>query len=507
MQPIFNLILPMLATAALCFLLRLAELIYHDLSSPVRNLVGPKNSSYIFGNLDEMDTREVYTADTLAIGHIVKNNFIYQRRAAAQSADTRFAGEGLLGVEGDVHKRQNPAFGTAQIRGLTEVFVEKSLRDVWIRQIGGNSRPTRIDVLDWLSKMTLDVIGQAGFDYQLGSLNGDEKSKEIHDTFHKLFRSVGRARRTAIFRSLSTIRFLKYLPVPGRKTVSEGRKTLFSMGSQILVNGKAAIVAAGGPKAVSGKRDIFSLVLGANMSADILDNHRMSDDEVIGQIPTFFVAGHATTSSAIAWALYELAVNPPLQTKLREELFTLPTDNPTLEELNSLPYLDSVIRETLRVHAPVSFVARIAAMDDVLPLGTPCFDTQGRKLTCLQIRKGQTVRIPIVDVNTDITLWGKDAAEFRPERWEEVPKAVEEIPAIWGNMLTFLAGPHNCIGFRFSLAEQKALLFVLVRAFEFHKAGADGDIRRSGSGLQAPFVHNEREKGSQMPLMVKSYQA
>jgi cytochrome P450 len=88
-------------------------------------------------------------------------------------------------------------------------------------------------------------------------------------------------------------------------------------------------------------------------------------------------------SSAISWALYELAVNPSVQAKLREELFTLPSDTPTLEELNSLPYLDTVIRETLRVHAPVSHVGRIAAVDDVLPLGTPALDIRGRKLTSI----------------------------------------------------------------------------------------------------------------------------
>jgi hypothetical protein len=82
----------------------------------------------------------------------------------------------------DIYIRQNPAFGTAQIRSLTEVFLLKSvevillkfilmfiystvrlkLRDVWARKIGDDAKSARIDVLDWLSKMTLDVIGQAG---------------------------------------------------------------------------------------------------------------------------------------------------------------------------------------------------------------------------------------------------------------------------------------------------------------------------------------------------------
>ncbi|KAF7369611.1 Cytochrome P450 [Mycena venus] len=461
------------------------------------------------------NTRELYTADTVALEHIVKNNFIYQKRVVVMSSNNRLAGEGLLGVEGEAHKRQrrimNPAFGTAQIRGLMEAFLEKSveLRDVWTQKIGDESKSTRIDVLDWLSKMTLDVIGQAGFDYQFDSLNPEGKPNEVHETFNKMFHAPNTASQSALRANLHSIPapFRRLISIPARKTFDDARKKLFVLGNQMLVDGKAAINAAGGPKAVSGRRDLFSLILRANMSPEVPEDHRMSDNEVIGQIPTFFVAGHATTSSAISWALYELAINPLVQIKLREELFTLQSDTPTLEELNSLPYLDSFIRENLRVHAPVSHVTRIAVADDVIPLGTPCLDTHGQKLTSLLIKKGQMVRIPIVDVNTDRTLWGEDALKFKPERWEQLPKAVDAIPSVWGNMLTFLAGPHNCIGFRFSLAEQKALLFVLLRAFVFERAVADGEIRRTGNGLHSPFVYSEREKGSQMPLMVKAFQA
>ncbi|KAJ7835121.1 cytochrome P450 [Mycena olivaceomarginata] len=522
MHTFLRLALPFIATAAAYALLVVTEWLFHDLRSTLRQLVGPKSPEFFFGNIKQMEEdpsitwrwrntfgatfqfkgllnkRELYTADTVAIDHIVRNNFVYQKRGVAVSANNRLAGEGLLGVEGEAHKRQrrvmNPAFGTAQIRSLMGVFLDKSveLRDAWTRTIGDGSKPKRIDVLDWLSRMTLDVIGEAGFNHRFDSLNPNSAPNEVLKTFNKLFHSPGSARQNLIRISIPLLRFLPGLP--GRKTFNEGRATLFAMGNRLLIDGKAAINAGGGPKAVSGSRDLFSLILRANMSADVPDAHRMSDSEVVGQIPTFFLAGHATTSSAISWALHELSMHQAVQTKLREELLALATDTPTLEELNSLPFLESVIRETLRIHPPVSHVVRMATADDVLPLGTPCLDIHGRKLASLAIRKGQTIRIPIADVNTDITLWGEDAAEFRPERWTQLPKAVETIPATWGNMLTFLAGPHNCIGFRFSLAEQKALLFVLIRA-------------RSGSGLQSPYVYSEREKGSQMPLMVKAYQA
>lgn len=59
---------------------------------------------------------------------------------------------------------KNPAFGAAQIRELTEIFVDKSLelRDIWAREIKREENSERIDVLSWLSRMTLDVIGLAG---------------------------------------------------------------------------------------------------------------------------------------------------------------------------------------------------------------------------------------------------------------------------------------------------------------------------------------------------------
>ena len=119
----------------------------------------------------------------------------------------------------------------------------------------------------------------------------------------------------------------------------------------------------------------------------------------------------------------------------------------------------------------------------------------------------------------------------RPERWEDIPQATSQIPSVWANLLTFLAGPHNCIGFRFSLVECvrsiyptpslslawnylsdlsdriKALLFILLRAFEFEPAEPKGGIRPSATLLQRPTVVAEPEKGSSLPLIVKRYDA
>ena len=79
----------------------------------------------------------------------------------------------------------------------------------------------------------------------------------------------------------------------------------------------------------------------------------------------------------MSWALYALTQNKHVQIKLREELFDVSTDNPTMDDLNGLPYLDAVIRETLRLYSSLSTAQRAAGKDDCIPLNTPFKDRKG----------------------------------------------------------------------------------------------------------------------------------
>ena len=91
----------------------------------------------------------------------------------------------------------------------------------------------------------------------------------------------------------------------------------------------------------------------------------------------FLVAGHETSSTGTAWALYALTQAPHVQNKLRDELLTVETDTPTMDELNALPYLDMVVKEVLRLHAPVAGTVRSAVKDDEIPCGRPYKDRYG----------------------------------------------------------------------------------------------------------------------------------
>jgi cytochrome P450 len=72
-----------------------------------------------------------------------------------------------------------------------------------------------------------------------------------------------------------------------------------------------------------------------------------------------------------------LSQAPEVQSKLRKELFSIETETPSMDDLVALPYLDSVVRETMRVHAPVPNTVRMAMKDDLLPLEKPFTDKHG----------------------------------------------------------------------------------------------------------------------------------
>ena len=82
---------------------------------------------------------------------------------------------------------------------------------------------------------------------------------------------------------------------------------------------------------------------------------------------------------------------PDVQKKLRNELLQVSSDSPSVDELNALPYLDAVIRESLRLHTPLPLTFRISAKDDVLPLSTPVRDTSGKTHESIQ-----SVEIPSI---------------------------------------------------------------------------------------------------------------
>ncbi|KIO34089.1 hypothetical protein M407DRAFT_17002 [Tulasnella calospora MUT 4182] len=247
------------------------------------------------------------------------------------------------------------------------------------------------------------------------------------------------------------------------------------IGMKIVQDKRDAVVAASNGREVEKKtvegRDLLSVLVKANMATDVKDSERMSDEEVMGQICTMLIAGHETTATSVTWLLYDLSLPQyqHVQTKLREELLTLTSERPTMEELNNLPYLDAVVRENLRYRSVVDSTSRCAIKDDVIPVSTPYKDRKGIERMEFRIAAGEQILIPIRSLDRDKGIWGEDADEFKPERWmvgNTHPRSAE-IPGVLSGVLTFLGGPRACIGYRFALMEMKVLIFTVVRGLSF----------------------------------------
>ncbi|KAI0822367.1 cytochrome P450 [Trametes gibbosa] len=516
------------------------SLLLAPFTSPLLSLPGPPNKSWFLGNLgqlhgsDEDETRRkwredygpvlmyrgylsiprLFVTDPRAINHLLTHSMEYYKPRQVQRTLSSLLGQGLLVTEGDQHRRQrkimNPAFGPSQIRELTNIFVEKSieLRDVWANELSANRQPTRINVIQGLSKMTLDAIGLVGFNYQFNSLNPSGKPNELAAAFEKIFQ-VPEVNTVVILRTLFPI--LNHIKDDRIRGIEQAKATMRRIGEQLVAEKKAAIVrettekdghdSSGGRSLQA--RDLLTLLLKANMARDIPDNQRLSDEDVLAQVPTFLVAGHETTTTGTTWCLYALSQALDVQKRLREELLSVETETPTMDELMALPYLDAVVRETLRLYAPVPRTMRVAQKDDIIPLGSPVTDRCGNMHDHIKIPAGTPIVIPILTLNQDKTIWGEDALDFRPERWESLPEAVSSIPGVWSHTLTFLGGQHACIGYRFSLVEMKALLFTLVRAFEFELAVSLKDIRKASGIVQRPILRSDPTAGNQMPLFVR----
>ena len=134
------------------------------------------------------------------------------------------------------------------------------------------------------------------------------------------------------------------------------------------------------------------------MAIDVQESERLTDEEVVGrewshsarvplaesrhvmtEITTMMIAGHETTSTSLTWLMSDLAKqeNQHIQDRLRAELFTIASDEPTIEELNALPYLEAVVRENLRKNTVVDSTLRCAAKDAIIPVAQPFIDRNG----------------------------------------------------------------------------------------------------------------------------------
>ncbi|PPQ92413.1 hypothetical protein CVT25_009902 [Psilocybe cyanescens] len=512
--------------------------IYSRRSSKLPNIPGPPSSSFLTGNLFDLVSpttgrdwvinvskayggaaklstlfggRSLLINDQKALHHLlIKEQDNFEEWEAWTTTNGLLFGPGLLSTAGAQHKKQRrmltPAFSVKNLRGMTPMFVSIARElETQISSIVKNG-PKEIDLTGWLSRVALEAIGRGGMGVSFGKMS----EATIFSTSTK---------------QLALEVIVNIMEEEGTKILSKQQKDLANEVEEDDV------------------KDIISILLRANRTS--VESERMTDEELIAQtsyVATSLLYGYShhtnvicrtliftamdTTSSAISRVLHQLAIHPEVQERLRAEVteaYHNQDETIDFSNLAALPYLDAVIKETLRVFPPLPVAFRQTLKDTVLPLLHPITAEDGTVMNEVLVEKGTDVFVNVIGANHNPKTWGEDASEWKPERWlSELPESVTRIrdyAGVYAHQMTFMAGNRSCIGFNFAQLEMSknspvdrpmyiltsapgVVLALFLQSFEF-SLPKDKDITWNLGLLMIPVLKGSNSLESQLPLIIK----
>ncbi|KAI9446023.1 cytochrome P450, partial [Lactarius indigo] len=448
-------------------------------------------------------------ADPEALRYILHvPGYHFDKRKEARKLAEITLGKGLTWATGETHRRQrdimNPAFSAPQMRTFLPMFqnsasklVQVLKEEVIAADLSGQSF---IDVVGWLSRTTLDVIGEGTSVIRFGSLDGLENP--LRKQNESLFTGTP-PRYNFIIKTLwyyipeLLLDLAQYLPTPRYRRFREYSAFIRNFSQGIV---ERSIIEGDG-------KDVMSVLLRANSSENSRD--KLSDIEMVDQIATLLFAGHDTTANTLAWYFYEISRNPECQERVRAEIATIRAkkcgEELSAADLESMAYTLATLKEVLRLHPIVHTMLKEATRDDVIPLSSPIATRSGEKISSIPVRKGTLVDLAVGVYNRLPEIWGADANEFKPKRFLNIDKSKRSNVGLFGNFICFVAsGPGACIGWRFAVLEMQTIIVTLLENFEFSLPPQTEKTRiyRKPIGLMAPRV--EGGQGAWMGLVMKS---
>ncbi|KAJ7746004.1 cytochrome P450 [Mycena metata] len=505
----------------------------------LNNIRGPQSPSFWMGNMAEIwspygwdfhhelaekyggvvkfgalfGEKQLYVFDPKSLHQImVKDQHIFEETDSMIRGTRVSFGEGILSSVGEQHRKQrkmlNPVFSVAHLRHMVPLFFGVGKRVQAVLESKVHNGPQEVDMLLWMTRCALELVGQAGLGHSFDSLVDDTippyilSIKKFGITMHRMALAANYILPWAS--QIGSPKFRRFIVnVVPWKDLHTGRDVLDTMYSTAvhIYNTKKAALEAGDAavsQQISQGKDIISILMKDNDNASSSD--RLSEEEILGQLNTLVFAATDTTSSALSRTLHILAQHPDAQEKLRREIRSSQRDGVDLsyDELVSMDYLHAVCRETLRLYPPVSFLQRVARKDTILTTSTPITTADGSMVTEIPVPAETNIMVSILASNRNPAVWGPDVFEWKPERWlSPLPKSVADahIPGIYANLMTFNGGGRACIGFKFSQLEMKVVLCLLVERFKF--SISDKVITWQMSSISVPIV----DKNSSMPQL------
>jgi cytochrome P450 len=342
---------------------------------------------------------------------------------------------GLFHVNGDEHRRHRrllqPAFNKTRIDAYRDDMVALTSRmlDEWRV---GEQRDVHAD----MTELTLRIATKTLFGEDAGD-RGVALARMMQEWLVTMFSPAMLLRLD--LKGLPYSRFLDLTRRIDDATVA-------------ILRDKQAAVARRSPGDPIGA-DVLSMLIAARDE----DGSALDDDDLIGHTGVIFAAGHETSTNALAWTLFLLGEHPAVANELIAELASvLHGDAPTVEQLGKLPFLDAVVKESMRVLPPVPLHPRIVGEDHelgghFLPQDTELF-------------------LSIFHMHHDRAIF-RDPNRFDPSRWSKIKPSVYEYNP-------FSAGPRMCIGAAFATMEIKIALAMLLQRFRVERTpGARVDRR------------------------------
>ncbi|KAH8201550.1 hypothetical protein TruAng_004321 [Truncatella angustata] len=309
-----------------------------------------------------------------------------------------------------------------------------------------------VECLSWFNYVAFDTIGDLAFGAPFGMLEAGADIAEIRsspsapptyapacDILNK------RGEVSAALGILPQLKpWAKWSPDP---FFSEGAEAVQNLAGIAIARVKARLE---NPPDINRKDLLARLMEGRDEKGEPLGR-----EELTAEALTQLIAGSDTTSNSSCALLFHVAKTPGVLQKLQAELDGAIPDGlkvPSYDMIKSLPYMENVINETLRHHSTSGIG---------LPRQIP-FDSQGLHLQGYYFPPGTVLSVPTYSIHHSTEIWGSDAMEFRPERWEKLTERQKNA------FIPFSYGPRSCVGRNVAEMEMKMIVATWARRYDVY---------------------------------------
>ncbi|MCO5232831.1 MAG: cytochrome P450 [Chitinophagales bacterium] len=335
-------------------------------------------------------------------------------------------GKGLLTNTGDTWLKQRRLIQTAFYKGRLESLSEimENVIDLQIEKIQKINHGQKIFIDKEMLELTATVA--------LETIFGEKMSPELHEVQEKMAEL-----QEYIVKQIKFPLYYSWTRLTGEHQKAKEKLRQINHTLYQIINKRKE----------HPDNQSFNLVSLLTQAIDAETGEKMSDQELIDELKTFYFAGHETTAFGLSWAIYELVQHPHIIQKIKEEVDSVLVNGKIgIEGLKKLKYTSAVVHESLRLHSPAYIISRECLKED---------EIQGVK-----INKGDTIIISLLHLHRHPKLWD-NPLQFNPNRFLQLENNSIQ------NWYPFGAGPRICIGKHFAMMEMTLAIAKIMSKINF----------------------------------------